>query len=135
MSQETTLYEDVHVKVTTNRVSFPDKTYALANVASVEVTKQDPDTFWSLVIILVGAFGLLVGVATWVTGNSGPIGAGICAVILALGILFYRTMAKNVIYSVTLSSASGEAQAMSGRDEGYIRHVADAISEAIVARG
>ena len=48
--------------------------------------------------------------------------------------IWYLTQLK-ATHSVYLSSASGEVQALSGTDEGYINSVVNALNDALIHRG
>lgn len=133
MTEEPTIYQDHNVTITRSRVTFPDKTYALANVTSVGVSKKEASQTGPICCIAGGAIGVLIGAMIWKSG--GPTCVGIGIVFILLGILAGRAETKNAEYTVVFGSASGETKAMSAKDEDYITKIANAINEAIIQRG
>ena len=135
MPQEEMIYEDSRVKVSTSRVIFPDKTYALANITSVAVGHEDPSVVLPWIIMLFGIGAALISGTIWSIGEGGGICIGGSIVIAIVGWFMYRDQKGKVQYIVMLSSAASEIQAMSDPSETYIKKIANAISEAIVKRG
>ena len=135
MSNEPIIYQDRNVTVTTSRVTFADKTYALANITSVGTGKTTASQLLAWTLILLGGGSALLFAIMWQTMPSNTtcaVGSGICFVV---GLLLYRSQSKKVTYTVVLGSSSGETQAMSSPNASYIQQVAQAIRDAIVQRG
>ena len=135
MSQEPIIYQDRNVTVTTSRVTFADKTYALANITSVEVSKEKPRHLLSWALILFGGLGTCFYVVIAPQAEGGALCIMIALVIVAVGLLVYYLQSKNAEYTVMLSSSASEIQATSSKDEAYVKRVAQAIRDAIVQRG
>lgn len=132
MSEELVYYNKGSVKVTKARAIIGSKTYAMSNVTSVSVTKESPKTTVPILLIIIGALGVLFGVMTGFKGEGlGCLGAG---VVLAL-VGFALARNANAKYVIKLGSASGESDALSSYDETMVREIAAALNKAIVDRG
>ena len=135
MSQEPVIYQDKNVTITTSRVTFADKTYALANITSVGTSKDTASQLLAWTLIFLGGGSALLFTVMWQNmppNTTCAVGSLICFVV---GLLMYRSQSKKTVYTVMLGSASGETQAMESPSEAYIHKVAQAIRDAIVQRG
>lgn len=115
------------VRVTNARVVLGATTYSLANITSVKAVKQEPDTAWCAWLLFGGA-GWIALAHAFDLGHqwAGYVAAGIGI----LGFVFSKPT-----FHVYLASASGETDALSSNDEGFIGGVVEAINSAIVHRG
>ncbi|HEX2763870.1 MAG TPA: DUF6232 family protein [Allosphingosinicella sp.] len=121
---EEVFFEQGNVKVTNARFIVDAQTYAMNGVTSVKSHVVPPSRGGVIAAIAVGL--LMVFVAD---GAMKLVGAAIAA-----GGVWFFTQQK-ATHSVFLSSASGEVQALSDTDEGYIGSVVNALNEALVHRG
>jgi len=126
---EETILEQGKVTVTTSRLLIGAKTYAMSNITSVTFGKI-PAVRWPTVIVVVaGVCVLLFGIAL----DSILVGLVVGGAIIALGVWLF-TLAKPR-YTVRLGSASGETDALSAKNEEWIRKIVNAVNEAIIRRG
>lgn len=72
----------------------------------------------------------MIGLAALGGGKDTIIGA---LIFLAIGIAWF--ILNKPKYSVVLSSASGEAEALTSKDSDFISRIVKALNEAIIARG
>jgi hypothetical protein len=127
---ETTFYtDDQGIRVTNSRLVFGDTTYSMANLTSVAV-KRPPTNYGVLIV-------LLIFVLVWVFGltvNQPSLsGAGGIGTVVVAGAFFISIALKK--WNLTITSSSGESSPISSRDKRYIDRIAQAIQEALIARG
>ncbi|MEW6338265.1 MAG: DUF6232 family protein [Acidobacteriota bacterium] len=126
--EETTFFEDHNVKVTNARLISFGKTYAMNALVSVRSDTQKPSFGGAAVLLLFGILALVIGLSAGETG-VGVVGAGL----MLAGILVARS--KKPTYRLFVTTASGEVEALSSKDWGYLSKVLEAVNNAIVARG
>ncbi|MGN7833618.1 DUF6232 family protein [Pseudoxanthomonas sp. 22568] len=130
-SEEETLHSDAYVSVTTSRVIIRGTTYALRNIASVRMTFMSPSLFMPIVMILVGSVVLLLSFQDFSQSmKSGFTQLAISAAIIGIGVFWLKS--KKTLFHVSISSSSGEVNALSSYDRGYIEQIVQSINSAIV---
>ena len=112
--------------VTTNRVSIQGTTYALRNITSVKMEATKPGFGCAVVPIAFGVIALVVSIARGEFFLATFIGGAP----LAVGVFLQFT--RKPIFHVRISSASGEAKALSSQDQVYIERIVKSINAAIV---
>lgn len=115
-------YENGGVTVTKSRFIVHGQTYTMNGVTSVRDIVDQP---WK-----GQAFLGFLGLVLLLSGDGGAILFGL---LLIAGAIFWFIKAKK--YLIFLSSASGEVQALSNSDSGFIKNVVSALNQAIVDRG
>ncbi len=118
---EQILLDESGVMVTSSRFIVPGETYVMSGVASVKTLKHSPSIKVPLILI---AIGVIAGVA----GKEAIIGG----IFLIAGIAWW--ILQKPKYTVVLSSASGEVEALTSKDNNFISRVVEALNETIVAR-
>lgn len=126
--QEQTIYSDSNVSVTTTRVMIGDTTYALRNITSVRMA-DTPGRIGCAITLLILGIVLLIGAFSGV-GEKDAGGLVIAGVVIGLAVLWL--FGARTKYHVVISSASGEAKALTSRNERYIQRIVNSINEAIV---
>ena len=121
---EQTYFNEGNVSVTIARFVVSGQTYAMNGVTSVRELSHPPSRKWPIIMCLIGILGLAVG------GSEGLIPA-----IVWLGVGIFWLVRQKSKYTVLLSSASGESEALTSKDEGFITRIVEALNEAIIARG
>jgi len=121
---EQIFFEQGSVKVTNARFVVDAQTYAMNGVTSVKSRVTPPVRTGAFIAIGIGLLVLI--------GAEG--GTKIVGLLIAGAGAWYLTQLK-ATHAVYLSSASGEVQALSGHDEGYINSVIHALNEALIHRG
>ena len=125
------------VTVTSARFVVSDKTYVMSNVTSVSYSHQKPSSDGAFMMIMVGAFFILLIIAAVVDGKM----TGTAFLVMTLMGLFFLSMGINsyknlkMKYSVVLQTSSGAVQALESTDQGYIQSVVEALNNAIIHRG
>lgn len=123
MADEKVFFDHANVKVTNSRFIVGNQTHAMNGVTSVESHRHSP----SRVGLIIGvAFGLLL----MTLGSWGSFFLGLF-IAAACGYALYKQKATHV---VVLRSSSGETEALTSRDEDYIRDVVSALNDSIVYR-
>ncbi|SMG12479.1 DUF6232 family protein [Paraburkholderia susongensis] len=115
--------EEGGVKVTSARFIVPAQTYAMSGITSVKSKIEPAKRGGPIVVGVVGLCAMFAGLAGVVIG----------AILIALAVLWWR--AQKGEYHVLLHSSSGEAKALSSKDESFIGRVVAALNDSIVARG
>jgi len=116
--------EERGIKVTNARFLVHSQTYAMNGVTSVKSISVPPSRTGALIAIAIGVIMLFAAEG----------GMKILGVAIAAAGAWYFSQQKST-HSVFLSSASGEVQALSDTDEGYIARVIHALNEALIHRG
>jgi hypothetical protein len=116
---ERVFLQEGNVSVSDKRFVVGAQTYPLSGITSIKSHQQVPSR---VIPIVIGLFGLLV-LASSVAG-------GAIAILVAFLIWFLQKPA----YSVVLSTAAGEQQALMAPDRAYIERVVQALNNAVVAR-
>lgn len=117
---EQIFYDNGTVKVTNARFMVGSQTYAMQGVTSVRSLVQSPNRIFPIILIIVGLFAF---------GGS----VLFALLMIAAGIALL-VMMKNT-HIVALHSASGEQQALTSTDAGYINDVVGALNNALIHRG
>jgi hypothetical protein len=120
---EQTFFNSGGVTVTNARFIVPGQTYAMSGVTSVKSSRHNPSRIGPIILIVIGVIALAAG-------KNGIVAA---ILFLAGGIAWW--VLHKPKYSVVLSSASGEAEALIHKDEAFISQIVKALNEAIIARG
>ena len=126
---EETLLVQGKVTVTTSRLLIGAKTYAMSNITSVTFGKIPAVKWPGVIVAIAGVCVLLFGIAL----DFILVGLVVGGAIIALGVWLF-TYSKP-LYTVRLGSASGEADALSSKNEEWIRKIVSAVNEAIIRRG
>jgi hypothetical protein len=129
---ETVFFENNNVKVTNSRFIVGNQTYAMAAVNSVKITTTDitpPNTFAGILIV-VGAIWLLVALGS---GNASSFLWSVA--LLAGGVFWFRSIKPTFEHKIILTTSSGEATALTSRNDQDIRPVEKALNDALVFRG
>ena len=121
---EQVFYEDGDVKVTNARFIVASQTYAMNGVTSVK-SHTVPENRGA------GILGLIIGVIIFAASSGGTRVVGL--IVAAAGA--YLIYAAKAEHAVVLNSSSGEAQALTSKDEAYIRNVINALNDALIHRG
>ncbi len=148
---ETTYYEQDSVLVTSQRAEFTGKTFAMANITSVNMTtlkqshKQGCGYFAFLgffgIIPLIGGSILGSNSNTQYPANTLGVLGGSVLMLLGFAWIGYNILkwlgeeaTYTYSYAVNLTSASGESKAMESSDEQQITAIVEGIKRAIVER-
>ena len=118
--EEKNFFEYEDVKVTNSRFIVASQTFAMSNITSVKASKEVPNRFWPITLIVLGVL-LLIG---------SPIPGLVVAGIGVVWLVMQKTM-----FHVMLTTAGGETSALSSKQRNYIEKVVQALNDAIVARG
>ena len=122
MAEQTFLNEN-GVTVTNSRFLVPGQTYAMSGVTSVKSVRHNPSRKGPIICIVIGLL-CLAGGKTTIAG---------AILFLAIGVTWWILVKPK--FSVLLHSASGEAEALTSKDEAFITRTVAALNEAIVVRG
>jgi len=128
---ENTYFESGGVTVTSTRAILGGKTYAMTNITSVAMDKTGAKIVPGLILLILGI--LISGCGLVVEGTSRVLGLFIGIAALIVGIL--ALIAAKPSYIVRIGSSSGEANALSSRNQEHIQAIVGAMNQAIVDRG
>lgn len=119
MAEEKVFFDERGVKVTNARFVTTGKTHSIAGVTAVSSYIISPNRKPPIILAVVG---LIITIFHW---------AGL---ILVAGAAAWWFIQKKQ-YSVVLSSASGNQDALTDPDQDFIARVVEALNEAIIHRG
>lgn len=123
VGNEKIYFDEGDVKVTKARFIVPAQTYAMSGITSVKSIVDQPFKGPAILAILGGLFIFFIAqTASIITG----------LVLIAGAALWFIKGKKHI---VILSSASGEAEALSSNNSGFIERIISALNDAIVERG
>jgi hypothetical protein len=128
MSAETVYLDQDRVLVTNARAVVKSVTYAMSNITSVKTVRIRPDRTIPIV------FGVVAAVVIFLGMGSGTYIAVIIGVVLAL-MTYYIWKIGKIHYALVLNTSGGEVQVLISKERDRIKLVAEAISNAIIARG
>lgn len=117
------------VCITSARVIFGAKTYALSMITSVEAKVRRPNRLGPLLLIL---FALLFSLPRYIV-MGGAVGLPLLEIAATAGSICWW-MTQRPTYAVMLCTAAREVQAYSSGDARIIDEIVSAINRAIVAR-
>lgn len=120
--EEKSFFNENGVSVSNVRFIVHGQTHAMSGVTSVKMFRKDPPR---KLLIAIGIFGLLVAVL----GDMPKMGGVVVAVSAAAWFL------TTPLFSIMLSSASGENSALASKDGAFISKIVAALNDAIVHRG
>ena len=129
-TQEEIIHSDSDVSVTTTRVIIRGTTYALRNITSVRMAFTPPRTGCAIILLIAGIIYMLTALPEVFQGRAGATVFVFAGLVTAVAVLWLRSLKKD--YHVAISSSSGEANALTSKDKGYIEGVVNSINEAIV---
>ncbi len=118
---EKTFLQNATVTVTNTRFIVPGQTYAMAGVTSVRFVRIEPRRVGPLLLIALGLLFVLIPEAR-------PVGVLLLLIGAAWIVLVKAT------FAVALTSASGEARAITNKDSQFISGIVNALNQAIVYR-
>jgi hypothetical protein len=127
MNTENVLFKRGDVTVTNSRFIVGSQTYAIRNITSVKVEKLDSNEQQPGLWIFLGVIGVLFGAfdKSWTIVLGG-------LAVAAFGA--YSTLnRKKMIYSVVLTTASGEVKACTSEDGKHIGSIVKGLNDAIAA--
>lgn len=120
--QEQEFFNQAGVRVTNTRFMVTGQTYAMSGVTSVKCGRKDPARGWPIFLLLLGC-GMLFAPRFSIFGMA----------VVALAALWL--FAQSAEHTVMLSSASGEAEALTSTNEAHIKNIIEALNQAIIHRG
>jgi len=125
---ETTFYSDNNgVRVTSARLIIGSTTYAMLNITSVMRAEEHPSRVGPLVLVALGILFTLGGL------SGTEYGAAVFGVFtLAIGVVWWK--AQKTKYHLRISSASGEANAVTDYDKQRLDSIIQGVNEAIIGR-
>ena len=141
-TRETVTYQDDRVVVTNTRVVIDSKTFAMANVTSVEATTVPPNTSLSCFVVFVGILmalgGTLPGLFLWQESSRLAIAILVIGLLAGGGVFLggvYMAFKAKPSYAISMVTAAGEIKALVSKDKAHIEAIVRAINEAIIRRG
>lgn len=134
MAEQTFLNEE-NLLVTSARLTVAGQTYAVSNITSFKTVEYEPSTQGP---DTVGGTGVVLGgLVWWIVASNGVESGALLGVLISAPFLLISWLwrrAQKSTYSVILSTAAGEVQAVTSKDKNSVLKVATALSDAIIAR-
>ena len=129
-------YQDRSVRITSVAAVFGAKTYAMTSIGSVGLKKQPANRSWGIITMIVGIIGVVVVILATLDKSfsylfaAGGIGVSLIVTILGLAML----MKVKAMYTVRLTTNSGEIDALSSTEGDRCKLVVRAINAAILGQ-
>ena len=129
--KELIIYSDSSVAVTSTRVIIGGTIYSLRNITSVRMTFSPPPVGFPILLLLFGAFFLLLMIIfPFHENNSTPLpGFVLSGGIVGVSILWLCKLKTQ--YHVNISSAAGEIHALTSKNQAYVQRILLSVNEAI----
>ncbi len=119
MAEEKVFFDEQGVKVTNARFVSVGKTHSMSGVTAVSSYVNKPNRKPPIIVAVAGA---IIAIFHWI------------GFVLIAGAVAWWILQKNT-YSVMLSSASGNQDALTDKDSAFIQRVVTALNDAIIHRG
>jgi hypothetical protein len=126
---EREFYRSNLVTVTNSRFIVSGQTYAMSGVTSVKMSRKDPSYGGAVLMMIIG----LVCLPIAFQGKEAAVAWLGVLIFLGGGILYAMSLKPD--FFVVLHSASGEVNALTSKDSGFVEAVIRAINDAIIYRG
>lgn len=121
--QEKVFFDEREVKVTNSRFILPgQKTFAMSGVTAVKTSQVNPNRAGPIVLLIIGAS---IGYTKGIDAIS------VALVVAGLAWFFIQ----KTIYTIVLTTSSGEQQALQDSDLSWISRVVAALNDSIIHRG
>lgn len=128
--EEVNFYSDNGgVRVTSSRLIIGATTYAMLNITSVTCAAEPPSRIGPLFFLIVGALVFFKGFSGHAEQSLIVFGV----FLLAVGGLWWKI--QKTYYHLKISSASGEANAVTSTYKKRVESIIQAVNEAIIGRG
>jgi len=120
MAEEQVIYENGGVKVSNARLIMPAQTYAMSGITSVTTREFTPSKKGPIIVAIIG---ILLFFAKWFLG------------LIVVGVAVAWWVLSKSKFTLFLSSASGENEALTSSNRDFILEVEEAVNQAMIARG
>ena len=124
---EKTFFSDKQVTVTESRFVTDGKTYVMKNISSVQVGEIIPNRRSPILLLIAGSILTLIGFS-----ESIQIAIFGLAIVVVAG---FWLNGLRTIYTVRITSNSGEGDAFSSKDKSRIEDIVEAINSSIISGG
>ncbi|MDC6285485.1 DUF6232 family protein [Ralstonia pseudosolanacearum] len=130
---EKVFLKDGGVMVSNARFVFNADTVAMGAVNSLSVRSMDltPSNTFPVLLCIVSFVYILIAIFA----ADSPTNAVIGVIVLAIGILWWRSIRQRVMFTIYLTTSSGELKTFESFDENAVRRVEKALTDSIVYRG
>src|SRR4051812_16251392 len=115
--EEISFYQSNSVSVTQSRFIVGNKTFAMRNISSVQIGLIPANRTWGYIIVLIG---LVIALSN----DMRPLGI----IIIIIGCA-YAYIQKD-IFTVRISTNSGESDSLISKDKEYIQTIVNALNDA-----
>jgi hypothetical protein len=130
--QEREYYRADDVLVTNARAEMGGRTFAMANVTAVSMgTGRNPRQGCASALLAIGGVIAFTGLLAIGKGGGGWLVVGLVMFVAAC--MWWNTLKP--VYTVDISSASGESRALQSYDREKIEPIVAAIKQAMIDRG
>ncbi len=136
---EITFHEGDGVLITSTRIVIGGKTYALAHITSVAMSRIPEDRTVGILFIVAGIVLMAIGfgIALLLRGSTAPIiiGAGLVVGLIISIIGIVLAVIAKPSFMARIESSSGEVETIINPDVNHIQKIGRAASDAIIRRG
>lgn len=114
------------IKVTSTRLVVEDHTFAMSGVTSIELVKEEKTK--PILSILTGVGLLFYGIY-----QEGNVFLVFGAILLVFSLAMW--FKEKEVFTIILHTSSGEQEALTDEDSGFVERVQKALNDAIIFRG
>ena len=125
---EIILYRDGNIKITNQRAIIGAKTYALSNMASVQMQVKEPTLFLPIFYLLIASICSALVAISDMDDYSHFLTNGLYLAIA--GFLFFL-LSRKTKYSVRVKSPAGDIMLWEANDRAYVERIVRALNEAL----
>ena len=137
-SNDQVLYNFKNVNISASKAQIDGCTYPISNITSVKTTKNSQTFYTHRGIYITSGVGLAIAGLMGVVAGAHLAGLSMAlagALIIYIAGVYAEKSKVIAVYTLVITTSSGESNALSSTDRGDVSDVEKALSKAIVARG
>ena len=130
-SDEITILNEDHVRITNIRTVIDLKTYQMSNIRSVRMDERESKLFAPVFFMLITAVCLALVALTNLDDLSGYLKISLY---LGIGVLLFLLLSTKTKYSVRVRSSDGELNILESNDKDSVEQIVSAMRKAMSLR-
>ena len=130
-SDEITILNEDHVRVTNIRTVIDLKTYQMSNIRSVRMDERESKLFAPVFFMLITAVCLALVALTNLDDLSGYLKISLY---IGIGVLLFLLLSTKTQYSVRVRSSDGELNILESNDKDSVEQIVSAMRKAMSLR-
>lgn len=127
--EETTIFEDKDIKITSLRAIFGSQIYDIADITAV--TRKIVHPLGVPAVLAAFALFMIIGALVGDSADNIPVKTALIAMGLFLFLVAFVTVFPDPSHEVHISTASGDVKAFSSFDKSYVDKIVAALKNAV----